>query len=118
VSIRSNLVYLSATLLAAVLLMLSCAASSHPDHMIVHVPQHCSSVLHVDTCISGAPNDDVTVNEQGVGKTSLCPGTSHTVEIEVVRMDRHYRLVNSAVHIRRTGDGMATSVEAELPAEQ
>jgi hypothetical protein len=94
--------------------MLSCASSSHPDQLKVHVPQRCPG-LHVATCVSGAPPADVTVNEQGVGKTSLCPGADHTVEIEVVEDNRHYKLMSQEVHIQRTGDGIATSVEAQLP---
>jgi len=94
--------------------MLSCASSSHPDQLTVHVPQHCSGV-HVATCVTGAPSADVTVNEQGLGKTSLCPGTNHTVEIEVVGDNRHYKLMSPEVHIQRTGDGIATSIEAQLP---
>jgi hypothetical protein len=111
---RSNLVYLSAGFLGAAFLMLSCASSSQPDQLKVHVPQHCSGV-HVATCVSGAPSVDVTVDEQGVGKTSLCPGANHTVEIEVVGDNRHYKLMSPEVHIQRTGDGIATSIEAQLP---
>jgi hypothetical protein len=94
--------------------MLSCASSSHPDHLKVHVPQHCPGV-HLATCVSGAPSADVTVNEQGLGKTSLCPAVDHAVEIEVVEDTRHYKLLSSEVHIQRTGDGIATSIEAPLP---
>lgn len=67
------------------------------------------------TCVPGAPPADVTVNEQGMGKTSLCPGVNHTVEIEVLENSRHYKLVSQEVHIQRTGDGIATSIEAQLP---
>ena len=55
------------------------------------------------------------MNEQGLGKTSLCPGANHTVEIEVVGDNRHYKLMSPEVHIQRTGDGIATSIEAQLP---
>ena len=95
--------------------MLSCASSSNPDHLAVHIPPRCPNLLHVDTCVAGAPHQDVTVDEQGHGKTSLCPGVDHSVEIEVIGIGRHYKLVSPEVHIRRTGDGMATSLEAELP---
>jgi hypothetical protein len=78
------------------------------------VPQHCAGV-HLATCVSGAPLADVTVNEQGMGKTSLCPGVDRTVEIEVVENSRHYKLISPEVHIQRTGDGIATSIEAQLP---
>ena len=111
---RSNLVCLSAGFLGTAFLMLSCASSSHPDQLTVHVPEHCAGV-HVATCVTGAPPADVTVNEQGLGKTSLCPSVNHTVEIEVVGDHRHYKLMSPEVHIQRTGDGIATSIEAQLP---
>jgi hypothetical protein len=114
VQTRSNLVYLSAGFMGAAFLMLSCASSSQPDHLKVHVPQRCPGV-HVATCVSGAPSADVTVNEKGVGKTSLCPAVDHTVELEVVGDNRHYKLMSPEVHIQRTGDGIATSIEAQLP---
>jgi hypothetical protein len=107
-------VYLSAGFLATVFLLLSCASSSHPDQLIVHVPRHCPE-LHVATCVAGAPTADVTVNDQGMGKTSMCPGANHTVEIEIVGDNRHYKLMSPEVHIQRTGDGIATSIEAQLP---
>jgi len=116
VQTRSNLVYLSAGFLGTAFLMLSCASSSHPDQLIVHVPQHCSG-LHVATCVSGAPSADVTVDEQGLGKTSLCPGVDHTVEVEIVGTNRHYKMMPPEVHIQRTGDGLATSIEAQLPQQ-
>ncbi len=113
--IRSNLVYLSGAFAGTALLMLSCASSSHPDHLAVHVPPRCAGMLHVDTCVPGAPADDVSVDEHGKGKTSLCPAVDHTVEIEVIGTGRHYKLVSPEVHIERTGDGIATSVEVQLP---
>lgn len=114
---RSNLVYLSAMLLAAGLLMFSCAWSAHPDQLTVHVPPHCSKILHVSTCVPGAPSADVTLDDRGIGKTSLCPATDHSVQVEVIRTDRHYTLAVPAVHVQRTGDGLATSIEAELPSD-
>jgi hypothetical protein len=109
--------HLSAALLGSALLMFSCAWSTHPDQLIVHVPPRCPKVLHVATCVPGAPTADVTVDEQGSGKTSLCPATDHSVQIEVIRIDQHYKLDVPSVHIQRTGDGLATSIEAELPAD-
>lgn len=97
--------------------MFSCALSTHPDQLTVRVPPHCSARLHVATCVPGAPQADVNVDEQGMGKTSLCPATDHSVQIEVIRIDRHYTLAAPAVHVQRTGDGLATSIEAELPSD-
>jgi hypothetical protein len=113
---RSNLVYLSGMLLATGSLMFSCAWSAHPDQLTVHVPRHCSK-LHLATCVPGASPADVTVDERGIGKTSLCPATDHSVQIEVIRIDHHYTVAAPAVHVQRTGDGLATSIEAELPSD-
>lgn len=115
-ALRSNLVCFSAFVLGVALLMLSCGFSSPPDRLIVHVPARCqSAVLHVDTCLSGAPSNDVYLDEHGIGKTSLCPAGNHSVELEVIEDNRHYRVSSDQVHVGRTGDGIATSVEAQLP---
>jgi hypothetical protein len=114
-SIRSNLFYLSAAVLGTLFWMLSCGASLHPDQLTVHVPKMFSGRIHVITCVAGAPAGEVTLDEQGLGKTSLCPAVDHSVEIEVIRSDRHYKLDSTEVRILRAGDGVSTSIEAQLP---
>jgi hypothetical protein len=113
---NSNLVCLSAVLLGTAFTMLSCASSSHPDQLKVHVPEQFSGIIHVDTCAKGTPSgEEVTVDAKGLGKTSLCPAADHSVEIEVVRANREYKISSSEVQIQRTGDSIATSIEAHLP---
>ena len=112
---RSNLLYLSFALLVAVFLVLSCGASLHPDQLTLRVPPHFSGSVHVTPCVAGAPSGEVVLDEQGMGKTSLCPAVNHAVEIEVVGPDRSYKLNPSEVRILRAGDGIATSIEARLP---
>ena len=114
-TVRCNVVYLASALLAIGLLLLSCAASSQPDQLIVHVPEHVAGNLHIDTCVKGAPSGEITVDQQGMGKTLLCPAADHSVEIEVVGPQAHYKLLAPQVQIRRTGDGLSTSIEARLP---
>ncbi len=111
---RSIIVYLSAAFTGIAFLMLSCASSSHPDQLTVRIPEHFAGTsLHIDTCVVGAPVGEVKVDDQGLGKTPLCPASDHAVEIEVVG-GGHYKLVSPDVQIRRTGDGIATSIEAHL----
>jgi len=112
---RPNVVYLSGAVLGIAFLMLSCASSSQPDQLIVHVPDHFSGMLHIQTCVHGAPGGEITVDSEGLGKTVLCPASDHTVEIEVVASDRHFKLIAPEVQVLRTGDGLATSIEAQLP---
>jgi hypothetical protein len=113
--IRSNLVYLSFAVLGTALLLLSCASSTHPDHLTIRDPKHFTGTLHVDTCVSGAPSDDISLDEHGLGKTSLCPARDRTVELEIIETDHHYKIASNKVNVRRTGDGIATSIEANLP---
>jgi hypothetical protein len=115
VSIRSNLLYISAAVLGTLFWMLSCGASLHPDQLTVRAPKMFSGAMHVSTCVAGAPAGEVTLDEQGQGKTSLCPGVDHSVELEVIRTDRRYKLNSTEVHILRAGDGISTSIEAQLP---
>jgi hypothetical protein len=114
VPIRSNLPYLSLAFVAMVFLMLSCGASLHPDRLVVHVPSHFSGSMRISTCVAGAPAGEVTLDERGLGQTSLCPAVNHSVEIEVIGSDRSYKLSSSEVQILRTGDGIAISIEAHL----
>jgi hypothetical protein len=95
--------------------MLSCASSLRPDQLTVHIPHHFSGTLHVSTCVAGEPSAEITVDERGLGKTALCPSVDHTVEIEVMASDRQYRIAAANVHIDRTGDGIATSIAAQIP---
>jgi hypothetical protein len=115
VTIRSNLLYISFAVLGTLFWMLSCGASFHPDQLTVHVPKALSGSIHVSTCVAGAPAGEVTLDEHGLGQTSLCPAVDHSVEIEVIKTDRRYKLNSTDVRIIRAGDGISTSIEAQLP---
>jgi hypothetical protein len=113
--LRSNLVCVCAAILGATLWMLSCASSAPPDRLRVHLPARRNAhVLHVDTCVSGASVNEVYVDERGQGQTSLCPASEREVDVEVVDGKRRYTLGSTDVQIRRTGDGIATSIEAPI----
>jgi hypothetical protein len=113
--LRSNLVCVLALLLSGALWMLSCGSSTPPDRLTIHLTAHHSAPLvHVDACVSGAPAPEVYIDEHGLGKTSVCPAANHNVEVDIVDGDRRYRLTAEKVQVRRTGDGLATSVEAQL----
>jgi hypothetical protein len=115
VLIRSNLVYLSAACLTTASLMLSCGSSAHPDRLTVRLPPHFSGSLHVTTCIPNAPAEDIPVDDRGLGQTSLCPDSSHSIELEVIAEGRHIRVAVPQAQIHRTGDGIATSIDAQFP---
>ncbi len=112
--IRSNLLYLSALFLGAIFLMLSCGSSVSPAHLIVHVPPHFSGAVHIMTCVNDAPVGDVQLDEQGLGKSSLCPEPNRFVELEIVKDGGHYTLNKSEVRILRTGDGITTAIEGQV----
>ena len=114
--IRSNLVYLSSAVLGTAFLLLSCAPSAQPDHLTIRDPRHFTGTLHVNTCVSGAPSNDITLDEHGAASTSLCPAADHTIELEIIETDQHYKVASNKVRVRRTGDGIATSIEVNLPA--
>jgi hypothetical protein len=65
-------------------------------------------------CVNGASGNEVLLDENGKGKTALCPAADDRVEIEVVGSDHDRKLGAEEVRIQRAGDGMATSVEANV----
>ena len=116
--VRSNLVFFSLLILGSALLMHSCASSSPPDRLVIHVQaQRDVGILHVDTCVSGASSNEVYADDKGIAKTSLCPASNHTVDVEVVAGEQHHRVASTDVQIHRTGDGIATSVEARFTSQ-
>ena len=111
---RSKLPHLSIVLLGAAVLLLSCGSSLHPAQLTVHVPAHFSGSVDIKTCVAGAPAGEVTLDEKGSGNTSLCPGANHFVEIDMITADGRFKLDSSEVRILRTGDGFATSIQAQI----
>jgi len=91
--------------------MLSCASSAPADHLTIHLAEHHPATLHVSTCVSDAPLKEIYLDGEGSGKTSLCPSVDHTVDIEIIDGNNRYTIPASEVQIRRTGDGIATSLE-------
>jgi hypothetical protein len=114
VQAHSNIQYVSLLGLAAIFMMFSCASRTPPYPMTVHVPAHFSGKIHIMACAGDASMTEVSVDERGEGKTALCPALDHTVEMEVTDGDRRINVPASEVHISRTGDGIATSIEAQI----
>jgi hypothetical protein len=112
---HSNIQYVSLLGLAAIFMMFSCGSRTPAYPLTVHVPAHFSGKIHIMACAGDASMMEVSVDEKGEGKTALCPAADRTVEIEVIEGDRRINVPASEVHISRTGDGIATSIEAQVP---
>lgn len=61
-----------------------------------------------------APAKEITVDTQGLAATSVCPDSNTRVELHIIQNDRQYLIPEKEVHILRTGDGIATSIDAQL----
>jgi hypothetical protein len=95
-------------------LMLSCGSSIRPEQLSVYVPEHYQGAVHIDACVANAPGKEVTLNAQGVGASSLCPEANRGVELQIIEKERQYKVPVNEVRVGRTGDGLATSIEARL----
>jgi hypothetical protein len=100
--------------LGAIFLLLSCASTRPPQKLRVHVSPGFSGTIRLAPCDSNAPANEVSTDAQGVGNTAVCPSQDGAVSIVVVKGDREYTAAASDVAIRRTGDGIATSIEVLL----
>jgi hypothetical protein len=109
-----NVALLFAVQIGAISLMLSCASSQPPERFTVRVAAGFTGTIHVNTCVPSAPATDLTVDEQGVGATSACPSRDATVELTVLRADQQYTVAAPDISILRTGDGIPTSIRAEI----
>jgi hypothetical protein len=109
-----NVPLLFAVQIGSISLMLSCASSHPPKRFTVRVAAGFSGTVHVNTCVQSAPATDLTIDNQGVGATSVCPSPDATVELTVLRGDQKYILATPDISISRTGDGIPTSLRAEI----
>jgi hypothetical protein len=100
--------------IAAVSLLLSCGLSHPPQRLTVHVAPRFTGTVHISTCVQSAPNADLTADEQGVAATSACPSSDEAVELVVLRGDQSYKIAAEDVSIMRTGDGIPTTIQAEI----
>ena len=112
VSNGSQLPILAGVVLAATFLLLSCGSRLGPAQLTVRIPERYNGPLHISTCMPQAPDKEITVDAQGVAATSVCPDSSTRVELRIIQNDRQYLIPEKDVHILRTGDGIATSMEA------
>lgn len=110
----SHLPFLSSVVLGTSFLLLSCGSSLGPAQLTVHLPEHYNGPLHINACMPKAPDKEITVDAQGVGATSVCPDSNTGVELQIIQNDRQYKITEKEVHILRTGDGIATSIEAQV----
>jgi hypothetical protein len=94
------------------LLMLSCAAKEAPSIVSVKVADTYSGPLHLRPCVQGA-SEPVSVDDRGNGELSACP--SGEIEIAVLRQTKTIRIAPEHVKILKTGDGIPTSISAQVP---
>jgi hypothetical protein len=111
---RSRIPQLLAVQSAAIFLMLSCASSQPSQRLTVHVAPGFVGPLHLGTCVPSASASEISANSAGMGETSACPSRETGVTIVVVRGEQQYSLAPGDVSILRTGDGIATSIRAEV----
>lgn len=109
-----NVPLLFAVQIGAISLMLSCASSNPPERFTVRVAAEFTGTLHISTCVQSAPATDLTIDNQGVGATSACPSPNATVELTVLRGDQKYTITAPDISISRAGDGISTSIKAEI----
>jgi hypothetical protein len=100
--------------LGAIFLLLSCASTRPPQKLRVRVAPGFNGTIRLAPCDGGAPANEVATDAQGVGNTAACPGQDGSVAITVVQGNREYSAAAEDVTIRRTGDGIATSIEIRM----
>lgn len=101
------------TALVISMCLVSCAAKSAPTRITVKVADAYSGALRLSPCVGNA-QDPVLVDEQGNGKTSVCP-LGADVEILVIKTDSTIFIPREQVNIARAGDGFPVTITAAIP---
>jgi hypothetical protein len=100
--------------ISAIFMMLSCASSQPLRRITVHTVPEFTGTLRISTCVSGTSGSEISADAQGMASTSLCPGQNVNVEIMVVQGSRQSVVAHEDVSISRTGDGIPTTIKAEV----
>jgi hypothetical protein len=100
--------------LGAIFLLLSCASTKPPQKLRVRVAPEFNGTIRLSPCDANAPAGEISADAQGVGSTAACPNQDGAIAIVVVQGNRETPVVASDVAIRRTGDGIPTSIEIRL----
>jgi hypothetical protein len=98
-------------------LMVSCGLGRAPKELTVAVPHNFSGSLHIHMCDDNAPENNITANDKGEVSTSTCLGKNEEVQLRIVGKDGIEVIPANLVRIDRTGDGIATVVEAKITAD-
>jgi hypothetical protein len=100
--------------LAGIFLLLSCASTRPPRRLRVHVAPGFAGALQLTTCVPEAPGQEISTDARGAGRTAVCPNSDEDVVIVVIRGEQEYTAAPRDVLIRKTGDGIATSIEVQV----
>jgi hypothetical protein len=100
--------------LGTIFLLLSCASTQPSPQIKVRVSPGFAGTIHLAACVPSAPATDISTDAQGNGSTSVCPGAGRSVAIVVVRADGEYTVALKDVSISRAGDGIATTINAQV----
>jgi hypothetical protein len=96
--------------LAAVFLLLSCASTRPPQRLRVRVVPGFSGTLQLTPCAAGAPVGEISADANGAANTAICPSADGGMVVVVVQGNREYTAAPQDIVIRRTGDGIPTSI--------
>jgi hypothetical protein len=100
--------------LAAVFLLLSCASTRPPQRLRVRVAPGFGGTLQLTPCAGGAGGPEISADANGAADTAICPSADAGVVIVVVQGDREYTAAPEDISIRRTGDGIPTSIAVRM----
>jgi hypothetical protein len=100
--------------LAAIFLLLSCASTRPPQRLRVRVAPGFTGTLQLTPCASVAAAAEISADANGAASTAICPSADGGVVIVVVQGDREYAAAPEDIAIRRTGDGIPTSIRVRM----
>lgn len=96
--------------LITVLFLMSCGAKSAPTIIRCVAGPNFAGHVHLVPCL-GQPSGSVLLDDNGKTTTSACPADDN-VEIVLDRNGKTTYILPGQVHIDRTGDGIAVSIDA------
>jgi hypothetical protein len=100
--------------LAGIFLLLSCASTRPPQRLRVRVVPGFTGTLELTPCDSRSGAAEISTDARGAGSTSVCPSEDGNLVIVIVRGSQAYTAAPEDIAVRRTGDGIATSIKVRV----